>query len=267
MIAAATADQFAWTRLALLTDTFGHRLSGSRALEDAIAWSVADDEGGRVRQVLDRSGEGPEVGPRRRDARPGRAARASHSDARPRHERRHAAGRHRGRPASSSAASPSSSAAGAEARGRIVLFNAPYRGYGQTVAYRTNGASQAAQHGAVAMLVRSVGPDGLRTPHTGMLDLPRGCAADSGGGDSGRRRAAARSAWQPAASALRVRLTMEAHLEPDADSANVDRASCADANARRSRRRGVPFRLVGRRHRRQRRCRRLHRGVGSGAPA
>ena len=38
----------------------------------------------------------------------------------------------------------------AEARGRIVLFNVPYRGYGPTVAYRTNGASQAAQHGAVA---------------------------------------------------------------------------------------------------------------------
>ncbi len=62
----------------------------------------------------------------------------------------------------------------AEARGRIVLFNAPYRGYGQTVAYRTNGASQAAQHGAVAMLVRSVGPDGLRTPHTGMLTYRAG---------------------------------------------------------------------------------------------
>ena len=40
MIGAALADASAWNRLAELTDTFGHRLSGSRALEDAIAWVV-----------------------------------------------------------------------------------------------------------------------------------------------------------------------------------------------------------------------------------
>ena len=40
MIGAALADASAWNRLAELTDTFGHRLSGSRALEDAIAWAV-----------------------------------------------------------------------------------------------------------------------------------------------------------------------------------------------------------------------------------
>ena len=54
-----------------------------------------------------------------------------------------------------------------EARGRIVLFNAPYTNYGETVRYRAGGASAAARVGAVAALVRSVGPPGLRTPHTG----------------------------------------------------------------------------------------------------
>ena len=38
LIAAANADQFAWDRLAELTDTYGHRLSGSDNLNRAIAW-------------------------------------------------------------------------------------------------------------------------------------------------------------------------------------------------------------------------------------
>ena len=36
----AQADQFAWNRLAELTDTFGNRLSGSENLARAIAWAV-----------------------------------------------------------------------------------------------------------------------------------------------------------------------------------------------------------------------------------
>src|SRR5262247_2104334 len=47
-----------------------------------------------------------------------------------------------------------------DARGRIVLFNVPFSGYSETVTYRTDGARAAAQHGAVAVLVRSVGPIG-----------------------------------------------------------------------------------------------------------
>src|SRR5262245_35860646 len=39
LIGASLAGPSAWARLAELTDTFGHRLSGSRALEDAIAWA------------------------------------------------------------------------------------------------------------------------------------------------------------------------------------------------------------------------------------
>ena len=40
LIAAAGADQFAWDRLAELTDTYGQRLSGSDNLNRAIAWAV-----------------------------------------------------------------------------------------------------------------------------------------------------------------------------------------------------------------------------------
>lgn len=57
----------------------------------------------------------------------------------------------------------------AEARGKIVLFDVPFTGYGPTVQYRGRGAIAAAKVGAVAALVRAVGPWGLRTPHTGAM--------------------------------------------------------------------------------------------------
>jgi Zn-dependent M28 family amino/carboxypeptidase len=68
----------------------------------------------------------------------------------------------------------------ADAKGRIVVFNIPYdqdladRGfagpaYGQAVAYRRDGASAAARAGAVAALVRSVGGANFRLPHTGQM--------------------------------------------------------------------------------------------------
>jgi hypothetical protein len=42
IIGESMSSTFAWDRLALLGDTFGNRLSGSRALEDAIQWAVAE---------------------------------------------------------------------------------------------------------------------------------------------------------------------------------------------------------------------------------
>jgi carboxypeptidase Q len=56
-----------------------------------------------------------------------------------------------------------------EARGKIVLFDVPFTTYGQTVRYRSAGASAAARVGAVAMLLRSVAPFSMSTPHTGSL--------------------------------------------------------------------------------------------------
>src|SRR5262245_6085350 len=40
LIKAATEDDFAWRRLAELTDTFGARLSGSENLTRAVEWAV-----------------------------------------------------------------------------------------------------------------------------------------------------------------------------------------------------------------------------------
>ena len=42
LIGEATGDTFAWRRLAVLTDSIGHRLSGSPQLERAIEWAVAE---------------------------------------------------------------------------------------------------------------------------------------------------------------------------------------------------------------------------------
>src|SRR5688500_9880697 len=42
IITAALADSAAWNRTAALTDKFGHRLSGSKSLEDALDWILAE---------------------------------------------------------------------------------------------------------------------------------------------------------------------------------------------------------------------------------
>jgi len=105
-------------------------------------------------------------------------------------------------------------------KGRIVLINAPFTTYEDSRPFRANGPSSAARYGAVAVLVRSVGPPGLRLPHTGALqytsDAPRIPAAAITTEDADRlQRMADRG------SHVVVRLRMGAHVEPDAESANV----------------------------------------------
>ena len=40
LVGEAVSSTFAWQRLSVLTDTIGHRLSGSAALDRAIRWAV-----------------------------------------------------------------------------------------------------------------------------------------------------------------------------------------------------------------------------------
>jgi hypothetical protein len=108
----------------------------------------------------------------------------------------------------------------ANVQGKIVLYDAPFVSYEETVAYRSSGASRAARLGAVAALVRSVTPLSLRDPHTGALAYT---AADP------KIPAAAVSVedaiWihklTGEGQRVRVHLAMEAHFEPDSDSADV----------------------------------------------
>ena len=117
----------------------------------------------------------------------------------------------------------------AEVKGRIVLFDVPFdqhmadRGlagpaYGQGSNFRTNGPRMAAEMGAAAALVRSVGGANYRLPHTGNTALQDGAripaAAVSVEDAMLMRRLAGRGP-------LRMRLVLTPKILPDADSFNV----------------------------------------------
>jgi len=105
-------------------------------------------------------------------------------------------------------------------KGKIVVLNAPYEGYGKTVMYRVAGPSQAAALGAVAVLVRSITPLAMQTPHTGTLvydaKLPKIPAAAISLEDA---MMLARLSTEGVP--VKVHLDMEAHMEADAPSANI----------------------------------------------
>ena len=56
-----------------------------------------------------------------------------------------------------------------QVKGKIVVYNPGWHGYGVNTQYRTYGASRAAAKGAVAMLVRSATGLAMQIPHTGTL--------------------------------------------------------------------------------------------------
>jgi MFS family permease len=111
-------------------------------------------------------------------------------------------------------------AAADRVKGRIVLYNVPFTNYGETVQFRAAGPSRAGAHGAVAALVRSVGPPGLRLPHTGSLRYTDGApqipAAAIATEDADRLQR-----MQDRGTRTRVRLKMDARTLRDADSFNV----------------------------------------------
>ncbi len=108
----------------------------------------------------------------------------------------------------------------AEAKGKIVLFDMPWEGYGSVARYRVGGAGAAARHGAVAALVRSATGVSLGAPHTGMMryadDAPRIPTAALSVEDSGCLRRLADKGLKP-----RVHLYMEAKNHGETTSYNV----------------------------------------------
>ena len=219
LIGAALADTSAWQRLAELTDTFGHRLSGSRALEDAITWAVA----GMKRDGLDHVRAEAVMVPHwvRGRERAELVAPVRHALV------MLGLGNSVGTPVAGIEAEAvvvrnyeELDAKGASLKGKIVVYNVAWNGYGPTVQYRSSGASRAAAYGAVGMLIRSVGQPGLQTPHTGALsyaaDQPKIPAAAITNEDADRLQR-----LQDRGQKLVVRLSMEAQMLPDAESANV----------------------------------------------
>ena len=195
---------------------------------------------------------------------------------RARRQRRHAGGRRRGRGRRRARRFDELEAPEDAVRGKIVFFDVPMErtrdgsGYGGAVVYRSDGPSRAAKLGAVAVLVRSIGTDYNRLPHTGALeyatDAPKIPAAALSIPDADLlARLLARG--RP----VRVRLALACGMQPDAESANViGEVPGSEAPGRGRPPRRAP-RLVGprpRRHRRRRGLRHRHRGRAAdrGAP-
>ena len=219
LIELATRDDFAWQRLATLTDTFGSRMSASENMARAVVWATETMktdglENVRAERVMVpnwvRGTESAEIIEPARH--PVAVLGLGGTVATP-------AGGLEAEvvPVSSFADLKAKSA---EVKGRIVLFDVGYSTYGETVTYRTGGARAALEAGAVAVLVRSVGPIGLRTPHTGAVSYPPGRpgipALAVAGEDANRIVRLTRSGRR-----VRMRLMTSGHVGPDAPSANV----------------------------------------------
>jgi carboxypeptidase Q len=225
----AMKDSSAYNRLAELVDTFGPRPVGSTSLENAIDWIVAQMK----RDGLENVHTEPVMVPHWVRGRESATLLAPYRG--PLHIL--GLGRSVGTPAGGITAPvlvvhdfADLHAHAAQARGKIVLFDypfdsskPPFKAYEEAVIYRYAGADSAASYGGLAALVRSVASFSLSTPHTGGM----------GYGDT-----TARAHHVPAAAIsvedadmlsriqargqfIRVTLSMEAHMLPDAKSRNV----------------------------------------------
>ncbi len=164
----AMSDSLAFDRLEYMCDTYGPRLSGSESLNKALMW-IRDEmlkdglENVRAEEVYvphwvrgnewcrlvePREAKMPMLGLGGSIATPKEGITAPVLVVHSYEELQHKAD---------------------EARGKIVLYNKPWLGYGDAVQFRTHGAEKAAAVGAVASLVRSCSPVGMQNPHTGMM--------------------------------------------------------------------------------------------------
>jgi Zn-dependent M28 family amino/carboxypeptidase len=220
LIDAALADQGGMDKLSYLCDRIGNRLSGSPGLEKAIAWAAAQmKEDGLVNVSTPRVKVPHWVRGNESAAlvepvtKPLTILGLGGSVATP-------------KKGVTAEVVPVSNFDELEKKGRagiqgkIVLFNVVYQGYGRTVVYRHTGASRAARLGAVAVLVRSITPVSLQSPHTGALEYnetdPKIPAAAVTIED-----ATLIQRLTDAGNTVTVHLEMEARLLPDAESANV----------------------------------------------
>ncbi len=168
MIATALSDSSAWNKLADLTDTFGHRQSGSAALDSAIDWIVARMKADGLENVHTEPAMVPHW------------VRGAESATlvKPRALKLHMIGL--GMTVGTSAGGITAPvivvhswneliAHAPQVKGKIVLYDVPFTNYGETVQYRGGGAVQAAKLGAIAVLIRSVASGSMQNPHTGWM--------------------------------------------------------------------------------------------------
>jgi hypothetical protein len=104
-------------------------------------------------------------------------------------------------------------------KGKIVVFNPGWHGYGVNTQYRTYGPSRAAAKGAIAVLVRSATGLAMQIPHTGTLvydaKQPKVPAAAISVEDALMIERLAKGG------PVTVHLQMDAHVEADVQAGNV----------------------------------------------
>lgn len=219
IIRRATADDRAWQRIASWTDRYPHRLSGSEVLERAIDWALQELSRDGLQHV---HGE-PVMVPH------WVRGQESATLLSPREVELHMLG------LGGSVGTPPEgitapvlvvssfdelTARAEEAHGKMVLFNAPFVQYRETVAYRSRGAVAAAKVGAVAVLVRSIASGSMQNPHTGNMAydpaVPPIPAAALSVEDAGLL-----ARWASRGETVMVRLKMQAETLPDAWSRNI----------------------------------------------
>jgi len=216
---AATNSLFGFSRLATMCDTFGPRFTGSKNLEAAIDWCLAEM---KKDGFLNVRGEEVTVP---------RWVRGSESIELLSPRRRElpmlGLGGSVGTPPEGIMAEvlvvtgfDDLKNHAAEAKGKIVLFNVPFTEYRETVIVRTQGAIHAARAEAVASLIRSVGPFSMQTPHTGGMSYADGVKKIPHAALS-LEDANMLSRMQARGEPLRVRLKMEARTLADGISHNV----------------------------------------------
>lgn len=173
LIDAALRDSSAWNRLATLTDRFGHRLSGSRSLEDAIDWILAE----MTRDGLSGVRGEPVMVPHW--VRGEESATLVSPRTAPLHMI--GLGNSVGTPPQGITAPvlvvgsfDELTRRAAEAKGKIVLFDHPFpadkpglAGYREANVYRGGSPAAAAKVGAVGVLIRSIASFSIQNPHTG----------------------------------------------------------------------------------------------------
>ncbi|XP_058798893.1 carboxypeptidase Q-like [Phymastichus coffea] len=208
-----------WQELAYFVDKFGSRISGSKALEDSIDYVLERSHKLKLDNV---HGETVKVPNWIR----GKES-ASLMKPRVKHLAMLGLGYSVGTPPEGITAKAivvksfaELKQRAAEVPGCIVVYNQKFVSYNETVQYRSHGASEAAKLGAVAVLIRSVTPFSLYTPHTGMMSyasnvkqIPAACITVED--------AALLNRIADRGDDLQINIKMEAKNYPDVESRNI----------------------------------------------
>ena len=219
LIQTATNSAFGFKRLETLCDTFGPRFTGTKNLEDAIDWCMAEMKKDGFKNV---HGEKVKV-PRWVRGKESATLLSPRQRALPMMGLGGSIGTPKGGIIAEVlvvASFDDLKKRAAEAKGKMVLFNLPFTSYRETVIVRRLGAIEAAKVGAVASLIRSVGPFSMQSPHTGNMayddkvkKIPHAALS--------LEDAEMLARMQARGEKIRIQLKMEAHMLPDGFSRNV----------------------------------------------